>query len=410
MPFLYFKMPSKGRGIRATIRATALAILFTAINPGFTQVESLFKRKENNWQITLVNEAVAAERRLEDTINFEVSGKIYSVQEDNAGKYSVFDASGNFVKDEDIAQKAIFSRLVYDEHIVKLAELPWKPLYKAYFKAGELMQHAKNALGLIFFENYNIVSAAVEGSKGGLKKALLESLKELSKEAIIQTGKKIIGHPEAVARELAIESYKRGYDAWKENLSIVRALKEGKTLNYDNIDRFLYNSFLANTLMPASNALTTDIVSKKYNTNIDATVANAILALLGRNLDSLPKENIIDELSKALNQSLGQYTPFKRFVKSVEGGLIAYIKKKIELDERALSLIGEKASIKTVQKRYGNGLIAFTCSNNYDLDICTIDPNNIKNLRNLTKSRFKDIQPGGSIASSISCTSLGYYV
>ena len=375
-------MPSKKAAI-GTALGTALALFFNSL-PGFIEIETLLKRRENNRQISLVNEANAAEKRLEDTINFEVSGKIYSVQEDNAGKYSVFDAFGNFVKDEDIAQKAIFSSLVYEKYITK-ESLDAELLYKIAFKSGELMQYAKNTLGLIFFENYNIVSAAVEGGKaGGPKGALFAGLRELSKEAIIEIGKQVVGHPESISRDIAIEAYKVGYNNWKENVSIARNVRKSGALKYEDADRFLYQWFHASLLMAAANRLTDDIGNLKYDTSIDATVANTILALLGRNAGSLGKEHIISEVSKVLNESIWQYPPLKGFIENSRKIIEAYIKKKVELDERALSLIGEKALIQTGQGRYGNGLIAFDMH-----DITTIDIDT-HNLITLTKGYFDE--------------------
>ncbi len=377
-----------------TAAVTALSLFFTGMH-GFIEIENLFKKRENKAQVTFINEVVAAERRLEQTVDVEINGKSYSIEKDNVGKFLVSDSSGQPVQDEDIAQKAIFSQLVYDGYMKK-GRLSEGFLYKTAFKTGELMQYAKNTFGLIFFGHYKLLAAGVKGGKvGGPKGALLGSLGELTKEAIIGIGKKVVNHPEGISRGIAIEAYKEGYNNWKNNISIADNVRRSGILKYEDAERLLYQWFHASLLMNAADRLTDDIGNFKYDASIDATVANTTFALLGRNLDSLKKEGIIDEVSRTLNQSLGQYPPLKGFTENFREIIVAYIKKKVELDERALGLIGEKPVVEVEQKRYANGLIAFQFYTGADYEILTANPVT-KELKYLIKHPADDTQPSWS--------------
>jgi len=324
---------------RKAITTTALSALLTILSPSSDTINDLLKNRSVNAQHIITGNANAATRqsKLDKIV---VDNRIYSLKEDN-GKFLVFDRHGRFIETEEIAQKAIFSKLVYENEIKSIEELPWKPLYEAYFKAGDLIQHTKDFFSFIIFESYNLSKSFVEGAKiAGPKGALLSTLVELSKAEIIDLGKKLIKHPEKTSKRLAIDYYKKGRKAWEENLSLVERLESGGLLSYGNADRFLYNNFIANTFMPASNQLTNDIVKEKYSST-DTNTSQAVFDLLARMLPSLEKKEIVTEVFRAVNQDLSSYEPYKRFVKTVSSGLESYIRRKIELDQKALSLISQ---------------------------------------------------------------------
>lgn len=374
----------------------ALTLFFTLASPNFTAVENLLKGEERP-KASLVSRASASQKKLEETIKFEVNNKQYSIKEEK-DKFLVYDGSGMFVEDEDIAQKVISSKLIYSNLMAKFEKLPPKPWYTAYFKAGELIQYAKNTLGLILFGSHKIVTAAVKGAKYGPKGALVGALGELTKEQIIAVGKKAIQHPEAISREIAIQSYKEGYRAWENNVSVEIRTKETGVLHYEDAESFLYHYFKWNDLMKASNELTTDIVHTKYDVGADATLANTVFALLGRNIDSFKKGDIIEEVNKALNVSLGQYKPYRKFSEKIRKSIEGYIKTKLDFNETAASLIGKPEIIDEEKKpelEMENGLIAFSYSKSGNEDIYVIDPNT-KIIKNLTKHPSDDNYPSWS--------------
>lgn len=321
----------------------ALTLFTSLVNPNAALVESLFKRNNVAHKSYFSSNAVAAQR-LEDTIKFEVNKKKYSIKRNNSGKFLVYDEQGNFVDDRDISQKVTFSKLVYDNEMKKLEEMPVKSLYSAYFKAGELAQYAKKTVARLFLGSHK---ALVESAKFGPNGALLATLAELTKEQILNVTKQIIKHPEVISRDIAISTYNQGYRSWEVNRQIESYVKKGSVLAYKWADKFLYNWFQANTLMPASNQLVNDIIAKKYKSSVDEALLNVVFDLMGRNLRSLRKETILIEINPFLNKSLGQYEPYQNFSKRMKKGIRSYLERKLELDKKArdLTIVVEDNSI-----------------------------------------------------------------
>ena len=330
-------MVSKGR-----IAVISAITIFSLINPYFEAVNSLFKNSENR---SIVSEAFAKPRKSEKSFRVKVKNRIYTLEESGSDNFTVSDSLGNIVLDGDTAQKAIFSQLVYDGYITKLSDLPWKPIYSLYFKLGERIQSKKGTLGDLIFQNYKLMEAGVKGAKLGPHGTLLAILGELGKERIINLGKKIIKHPEVVYAEIAEKFYKEGREAWNENISIERKVRQNGFLSYEDADRFLYNWFLAETLMPASNNLTNDVVDvKRKNKSIgkNNTAKHFLGYLNTASFLSKNKKDLLATMKMSVNNSLNPFSgAYKRFSNSVREGLEGYIKKKIEFDERAVGSIGQ---------------------------------------------------------------------
>jgi len=332
-----------------SITTLALTVFFNGI-PGFSKIESLVKRENNKPHIASTNIASAAERELEVAVEIEINKKRYSIKENN-GKFLVYDNLDQFVEDKDIAQKAIFSRLVYDKEITPYFGKPLV-LHTINFTRGELAQYAKNATALLLVGNYNLLKYAVVGTAlFGPKGALVGGLYGLSKKGLIELAKLIIEHPGRIARQIGIETYKEGKRAWLRNVSLVKKLKKGEVLAYEDAEKFLYDEFQWMTLIDSSNHLTTDIAMEGYDTNPARHLANTTLSLMGGEaIDSYPKEDLIKEVSNILIQNLSQYEPYKKFIELNKRGTTAYIKRKIELDDQADSLIVAKLPIQ-IRKR-----------------------------------------------------------
>lgn len=323
--------------IKTLLAGSIVGILCSVITPNFEAMGNLFENPNNLRNVVGISGAIAQPRKPKKEITIELENKLYYTQETDSGTFNVHD-NLDFVRDEDLAQRVIFSRLVYSDHISKLGDLKWKPLYTKYFEVGKVMQRAKNHLGFVLFRGYDYIVGSVENAKFGPHAVFLSAIGNLTIDQIIELGKKIVNHPEVASKQLAIKSYDEGLEFWKSEVSIVKDLAKGVPLTYEMAHRFLYNKFMAK-FMDASNQLTTDIAKGKYDTDIGSLVSDLTFTILGVSGSLLDRSTVIDKVNGIINQSLEEYEPYKRFVVRSREIIAEYIREKIALDKRAMNLV-----------------------------------------------------------------------
>jgi len=320
---------------KSGIAASAIGVLFGLVSPStnFEAINNLFGSSNNIRKVSLVSHAVAQTRKSEDTIDVIIDNDIYTLERTEEENFRVYDRIG-VVTDADIVQKAIFVQLVYDEYISGFSDLSFKGAYTAYFEAGKYVQYVKEATASLLFRSDRILTVGIQGVKSSFGRALLESFGNLTNEQIVGAGKKIVEEHESIAKDLANASYDRGLDAWKEKVSIAEGLARGRPLTLDNAERFLKASFLENSI-GFVNGFRNDILTFDYDPSFNALVINYVSAFSGVDINSLSENAIKKKAGDAIDISLQIYTPIRKFLGRLIENEEAYVKARLDLDERA---------------------------------------------------------------------------